>query len=145
MREASRLEKHRFELILLALTVTICAFTAGYYIGRNSSSASRLVESGATVFLEEDAAAEPKEDPAEDPQPAAPPEPSTTSEKKLNLNTATAEQLATLPGIGETLAQRIIAYREEYGEFVSIEELESVRGIGQKTLENLREFVTVGE
>ena len=145
MREASRLEKHRFELILLALTVTICAFTAGYYIGRNSSSASRLVESGATVFLEENAAMDPEEDPVKNLETTAPPEPSTTSEKKLNLNTATAEQLATLPGIGKTLAQRIIAYREEYGEFVSIEELESVRGIGQKTLENLREFVTVGE
>jgi len=61
----------------------------------------------------------------------------------LDLNTANAQDLDELPGIGEVLAQRILTYREEYGRFESIEELLEISGIGEKTLEGLRERVTV--
>ena len=56
---------------------------------------------------------------------------------RLNINTATAEELETLPGIGQTMAQRIIAYRDQHGPFATIAELQLVEGIGQKTVMNL--------
>lgn len=62
---------------------------------------------------------------------------------KVNINTALKEELATLPGIGETLAERIIAYREENGPFQKTEELVNVGGIGEKKWEAIRELVCV--
>ena len=61
----------------------------------------------------------------------------------LNINTATAEQLDTLPGIGPVLAERIVAYREENGPFASVEELKQVNGIGDATLEEFRNEITL--
>ena len=63
---------------------------------------------------------------------------------KLNINTATAEELSKLPGIGETYANRIVEYRKEHGLFLSVNDLENVPGIGKKRLESLAEFITVG-
>ena len=60
-------------------------------------------------------------------------------------NRATAQELTTLPGIGEVLAQRIVDYREAHGPFRSVEELIAVEGIGEGKLEKLRELVTVEE
>ena len=60
----------------------------------------------------------------------------------INLNTATAEELCYLPGIGESLAQRIIDYREENGEFNSVDDLINVRGIGEKILAQIRDYLT---
>jgi competence protein ComEA len=62
---------------------------------------------------------------------------------KLNLNRATAQELEALPGIGPTLAQRIIDYRTQHGFFGSVEELTEVKGIGPAVLENVRDLVTV--
>jgi len=62
---------------------------------------------------------------------------------KVNLNTATEVELQTISGIGQKRAQDIIAYREEKGKFQSVDELKNVSGIGQKTLEKLKEHVTV--
>lgn len=59
----------------------------------------------------------------------------------LNINTASAEELETLPNIGETTAQRIIDYRTQHGAFRSVGDLQNVRGIGVKTLEKLKPFV----
>ena len=61
----------------------------------------------------------------------------------LDLNTATAEELASLPGIGETLAERIVAYREANGDFAGVEELLEVSGIGEKKLAALEGCVSV--
>ena len=61
----------------------------------------------------------------------------------VDLNTATAEELDTLPGIGESLARRIIAYREANGPFTSIEQIMEVSGIGEATFAELRDRVTV--
>lgn len=60
-------------------------------------------------------------------------------EKKVSLNQATAGELETLPGIGPSKAAAIIKYREEVGTFKSIDELTNVSGIGEKTLEKLRD------
>ena len=61
----------------------------------------------------------------------------------INLNTATLDQLETLPGIGPALGQRIIDHREQHGPFQSVEDLLDVSGIGDKRLADLRDQVTV--
>ncbi len=62
---------------------------------------------------------------------------------KVNLNTATAEQLDTLAGVGPATAAKILAFREQHGGFGSVEELADVPGIGERRLEALRDLVTV--
>ncbi|RKU24134.1 hypothetical protein C6503_01510 [Candidatus Poribacteria bacterium] len=59
----------------------------------------------------------------------------------LNINTASTEELQTLPNIGEATAQRIVDYRTQHGNFTSVDALQDVKGIGAKTLEKLRPFV----
>jgi competence protein ComEA len=63
----------------------------------------------------------------------------------VNLNTATASQIATLPGVGEKAAQRIIEYREKNGGFKKIEELMNVKGIGEKSFLKLKALITIGD
>ena len=62
----------------------------------------------------------------------------------VNLNAATAMELATLPGIGEKTALRIIEYREKKGPFKKVEELMNVQGIGEKNFLKLKPQLTVG-
>jgi competence protein ComEA len=62
---------------------------------------------------------------------------------KVNLNTATAEQLDTLPGVGPVTAQAILSWREENGRFGSVDDLLEVKGIGDATLAELRDLVVV--
>ncbi|RMH05866.1 MAG: ComEA family DNA-binding protein [Nitrospirae bacterium] len=65
------------------------------------------------------------------------------AEKQLDLNTATVKALQALPGIGQTLAKRIVDYRDAFGPFKSVEELRQVKGIGDRTLAKIRDLVTV--
>ncbi|MCX7682298.1 MAG: helix-hairpin-helix domain-containing protein [Anaerolineae bacterium] len=62
----------------------------------------------------------------------------------ININTATAAQLETLPRIGPAMAQRIVEYREANGPFKTVEELQNVPGIGPATFEGLKDLITVG-
>nr|WP_084145007.1 ComEA family DNA-binding protein [Amycolatopsis jejuensis] len=63
---------------------------------------------------------------------------------KVNLNSATPDQLDTLPGVGEVTARRIVDWRTQHGGFSSVEQLRDVEGIGESKFERLREQVTTG-
>ena len=62
----------------------------------------------------------------------------------VNINTATSEQLQELPGIGPTLAQRIIDYRDTHGPYADVAELLNVSGIGSGRLQKILEYITTG-
>lgn len=61
----------------------------------------------------------------------------------ININTATAEQLVTLSGIGQSKAEAIVAYRDSHGPFQSTAELANVRGIGERTVARNAERLTI--
>jgi competence protein ComEA len=62
---------------------------------------------------------------------------------KIHINTASEEEILQLPGIGPAKAAAIIAYREEHGPFQKVEDLSNVTGIGEKTLEKIKEHIVV--
>lgn len=108
----------------LALLIVLLAFIstcAGVSVGRRSVGESAMI----TYDLVPEAT---------DPLP----------DTVININTATAEELMTLPGVGEVLANRIIAYRTANGPFNRVDELILVEGIGLGTLDRFREQITVG-
>lgn len=67
----------------------------------------------------------------------------TSKNQAVRLNYATKEEIVELPGIGPSKADAIISYREENGLFTSVDDILNVSGIGEKTLENLKEFIQV--
>ena len=108
-------------LVLIILTLIFSAFAGGFFLGRNQNHSKVTVSTLTPTTTPSFAPTDPLST-----EPTVP--------ALVNLNTATAEQLMTLPGIGETLAQRIIQYRHEHGTFQSIGELANVNGIGDKTM-----------
>ena len=71
------------------------------------------------------------------------PKPAATAAAPVNLNTATAEQLATIPGVGPRMAERIIDYRQKNGGFKKIEDLMNVSGVGEKSFLKMKPLITV--
>jgi competence protein ComEA len=63
----------------------------------------------------------------------------------VNINMASQSQLEELPGIGEVIAGRIVAYRESNGPFMKIEDITKVEGIGEVKFEGIKDLITVGE
>ena len=124
--------------LVLILCIAL-AFTAGLFIGRNANHTdisfcypvdeTTLPEDTSVSTLPEDTTLPPTSEVLSGP---------------ININTATCEELQTLPGIGEVLAQRIVAYREENGNFNSVQEIVNVSGIGTKKLEDILDLITVG-
>ncbi|UCC39531.1 MAG: helix-hairpin-helix domain-containing protein [Candidatus Aminicenantes bacterium] len=69
---------------------------------------------------------------------------SKAKEKKININTASLEELQELPRIGVKVAQRIIDFRLKNGKFKKIEEIMKVRGVGEKVFKQIKDLITVG-
>jgi competence protein ComEA len=67
-----------------------------------------------------------------------------TPSTPININTASADQLEGLPGIGAKTATRIVEYRQKNGAFKKVEDLMNIRGIGEKNFLRLKPFITVG-
>lgn len=129
MKVAGKLTKS--EWALLALTGAFLAALALLYLDASHAAAG----ADYTISVQR----MDREPPA--PQFPAEPEP----QGPVDVNTADAEALQTLPGIGPALAERIIAYRTEHGPFRRVEDLLEVKGIGEATLEKFRQEVTVGD
>lgn len=96
---------------------------------------ARLLMDGEQVLV--GASAPPAAAPQDGPPAAAP----TTPAGPIGLNTATVDQLDTLPGVGPVLAQHIVDYRTEHGGFRSVDELREVNGIGDRRFEDLQNLV----
>ncbi len=62
---------------------------------------------------------------------------------KVNINTATKEELMKIPGVGPKMAEQIIKHREIYGKFKRIEDIMNVKGIGQKKFEKMKNYLTI--
>lgn len=124
--------KNSTTTILLAVTLAFSAFVGGYCLGRNTSGTKVEVSAyAATTAPSPDGTAD-----------------NTTGETSaentlININTATKEQLETLPKIGPTKAQSIIDYRETFGPFNRIEDIMDVNGIGSGIYEAIMDHITV--
>ena len=66
-----------------------------------------------------------------------------TNKTKVNINTATKEKLITLPGIGDSMAEKIIEYRTQNGKFEKVEDIKKVSGIGESKFNNIKDMITV--
>lgn len=133
----------RLPVVLLLLSGIFAGFLAGLYVGRNRAGQTiYLVPASTLPPTESVVAASAPETPTASEYPAT--EYPTTPDGKIDVNLADAIDLTLIPGIGDVLAQRIVAYREQYGPFQSIEELSNVDGIGQKKLNEIMKYATVG-
>ena len=136
-REAMKISK--LEAISILLAAVFLAFTAGWFLRGTTAPQSVRIETEHAVAQES-----PLVLPTSTPLPTPTPGPEQVSGGgKVDLNTATLEELMSLPGIGEKRAADIIAYREANGPFRIPEELTEVSGIGEKILEGLLDYVTV--
>lgn len=120
------------ELAALAVTLLFAALAVGWHVGQGRRVPAFRVSTGTETSVQ--ARVLPPET-AEGPAAAAP----------VNLNTADAEELKTLAGVGDVLAERIIAYREEHGPFRRVEDITLVSGIGPKICSENLGRMTVGE
>ena len=126
---------HPADIVIAALALCALAFFMLYYLG-SASRPQGVFEDAQTVQGGERSVQEKLDAvlgmPSSEPQAG-----------KLDLNRASADELAALPGIGETLSSRIVQYRLYNGDFAAVEELEAVTGISAQTAKSLRAWLYV--
>lgn len=122
------------EAILIAIGIALIGLIIGY-------NAFYIASSGQTVVINTDSSQEQVYTPnaVEDSNGAI----IADQNNKININTASAAELEQLSGIGQAKAQAIVDYREENGDFTSIEEIKEVKGIGEGIFENIKDMITV--
>lgn len=143
----------KIEWILSVAALALICFTLGFFLGRNSLTPGTVTieteqQAPSEEQSEEQAAPEEPESPVKLPNGTEDDMPSGEGKSDengglLNLNTATAAELETLPGIGAVLAQRIVDYRAEHGPFAAVEDIMKVSGIGDKKYEAIESLITV--
>lgn len=129
-------------LVLIAITMVFASFVGGFYVGKNYNIGGVQISG----LLPESTAS------ATTTATQTPTGPSAGSAVQatapvtglININRANLEQLDSLPGIGPVLAQAIIDYRTEFGDFQTPEDLLNVSGIGEKKLEAILDYITTG-
>ena len=130
------MEKRGMTRLIPMLAALLAVFTAAFFLGRQTVSEPVSIElerKPKTEAVQQEAVSL-----RELPQQVETAEP-------VNLNTASKEELMTLPGVGEVLAERILSYREQYGRFSAEEQIMDVEGIGEATFSGLAGLITIGE
>lgn len=140
--------------VMILITAVFLSFALGFFLGRNTGhSPVRLATVTEAETQTSPALTEAATNPAVTETEAGeapvtlsatePAESTTPGSGRININTATVQELDTLPGIGPVLAQRIYDFRQANGPFSTVEELIRVSGIGEKKLEAILELITV--
>ena len=117
------------KIAILSVSLIFMCVMIGFFIGRLSAKNHVILSSQNTSTDNADSAAETV---------------SVIENGRININLATSQQLQMLPNIGDVLAERIVTYRSEHGPFDTVDDLTLVDGIGEKRLEALRQYITVG-
>lgn len=108
-------------LILFCAALVMLAFMVGFFLFRNQGSSIVRISDYTSPTV-----------------------PTETLSYPIDINTADTAALMTIPGIGENYARSIVDHREKHGNFTSVEELLKIPGIGQKRLDAILEYITIG-
>ncbi|MCX7615714.1 MAG: ComEA family DNA-binding protein [Clostridiales bacterium] len=145
------LKKRGTTVVLLAALFALCMMSA-FYFGFLSANRGIVIRTERTVKRNQepvlsgdlDRYFEPEEN-ATSTNPKEASKPSENKDKRMNINTASAKELDTLPGIGPATAKKIIEYRQRYGNFLALEEIKAVDGIGDGTYQKLKELISISD
>ena len=135
------MSERRVIQIAVLITALLSVFILGFALGKDPESEGVLlissVENVENTSINVSSAEAVETTPVENSDPLA--------DLRIDINTATAEDFVLLPGIGEKTAVNIITYRESVENFLSIDELLNVDGIGEKKLEDIRPYLYIEE